>query len=642
MPDNQSNLKEFFKNLRNLFSRGPIVQHVGKKRLVVKDLDNTNAVSNTSMYTNLADRYNRIATYNKGQQYSNSWNEHRSAQNRYERYTDYEVMDQDGLVSSVLDIYADESTTSNDEGNILRIVSEDDNKIEILENLFYDILNIDFNLHTWIRNMCKYGDFFLALEISPKYGIINAYPYSVYEVQREEGTDNKNPNHVVFTLTNNTADKFEEYEIIHFRLLTDTSTLPYGRSIIEASRRIWKQVQLMEDAMLIYRIMRAPERRIFYVNIGNIPPNEVDNFMQKIISSVKKEPVVDPQTGDVNLRYNIHNVAEDFFFPVRGNEESTKVDTLPGGQNTGDIEDLEFLQRKLFASWKIPKSYLGYEEDLGQKSTLAMEDLRFARTIERVQRVIVAELTKIAIIHLYAQGYENEDLIDFDIELTNPSTAYEIQQMDLLERRINIADTAIERNVLGSEYIYKNLFNFSEKKIEDNEDQMAYDKKVKFRFRQIEEQGNDPKLTGRIVDDTMGPDSGERKLGFTYKGQKQEDDKKSDEEKIDKLDKDNNDEEDLLGLDLKKQSQDNSKPHQVSPDTTSRQFGHAPTLDISGVNPTMAKDLRKIVSPKNVIKTKQDVNFKLISEVQDLLDRIDEKFSLHKDENTQEIAENDD
>ncbi len=171
----------------------------------------------------------------------------------------------------------------------------------------------------------------------------------------------------------------------------------------------------MEDAMMIHRIMRAPEKRVFRVDIGNIPPNEVDNYMQRIINKMKKTPVIDEATGEYNLKYNMQNLTEDFFMPVRGGDSGTNIESLPGMQYE-TTDDIEYLKNKMLAALRVPKAFLGYEESLGSKATLAAEDVRFARTIERIQRITVSELTKIAIVHLYAQGYQDEELVNFDLE----------------------------------------------------------------------------------------------------------------------------------------------------------------------------------------------------------------------------------
>ena len=262
---------------------------------------------------------------------------------------------------------------------------------KILYNLFYDVLNIEFNLWSWVRQMSKYGDFFLKLEISEKFGVYNVIPYTAYHIERQEGFNLDNPSEIRYRYSpdglvnsnsglyrvpgqafqdDQTGIYFDNYEMAHFRLIGDVNFLPYGRSYIEPARKLFKQYTLMEDAMLIHRIARAPEKRIFYMNVGSIPPNEIEAFMQKTISQMKRTPYVDPKSGEYNLKYNMQNMMEDFYIPVRGNDTTTKIDTTPGLDYDG-IQDVEYLRDKLFAALKIPKAFLGYDENVEGKATLA-------------------------------------------------------------------------------------------------------------------------------------------------------------------------------------------------------------------------------------------------------------------------------
>jgi len=253
--------------------------------------------------------------------------------------------------------------------------------------------------------------------------------------------------------------------------------------------------------------MRAPEKRVFKLDIGNIPPSEVDNYMQKIINKMKKAPVVDTETGDYNLKYNMQNITEDFFLPVRGGDSGTSIDSLPGLTYEA-IDDIEYLKNKLLASLRIPKAFLGFEEQIGSKATLAAEDVRFARTIERIQRITVSELTKIAIVHLYAQGYQDADLVNFDLGLTNPSTIYEQEKVELWNNKTSLAASMVQDGLVSSEWIYKNIFGFTDDEMKELDNQIVYDYKQKFRRGQIENEGNDPaesgEATGTPSDMAMG------------------------------------------------------------------------------------------------------------------------------------------
>ena len=402
----------FFQKLTKLFSTQAIVVIDKDGKRTVKDTDDRQQGSTNLL--NLKDRYTKLQRSFAGQQSAaQSMAYH---QVRRELFRDYDSMDNDPIISSALDIYADESTLKNEFGDVIQIKTQNENVKALLENLFYDILNVEFNLWAWTRNMVKYGDFYLSIEVAPGKGIINVQPLPVYETERVENTDPNNPNYVKFKVNHDPNGKgdYENFEIAHFRLLSDTNFLPYGKAMIENGRRIWKQVSLMEDAMLIHRIMRAPDKRVFKIDIGNIPPQEVDNYMQRIINKMKKTPFVDKRTGDYNLKYNIQNLTEDFFLPVRGGDSGTQIESLGGLEYTA-IDDIDYLKNKMFAALKIPKAYLGYDENVNGKATLAAEDVRFARTIERIQKIVCAELEKIAIVHLYTQGFEDAELINFEL-----------------------------------------------------------------------------------------------------------------------------------------------------------------------------------------------------------------------------------
>ena len=480
--------RNFFGRLKKLFSTTAIVRmdKAGNRKVV----DVEERQTNTNLLQ-LKDRYTKLQR--------SFYETHAGAQSmayhqvRRELFRDYDAMDNDPIISSALDIYADESTTKNEFGDVLQIRSSNENVREILHNLFYDIINIEFNLWPWTRNMVKYGDFFLGLEIAEGKGVINVIPQSVYYSERVEGGDPNNANSVKFKVEQDRTGKleWENYEMAHFRLLSDTNFLPYGKSMIEGGRRIWKQLSLMEDAMLIHRIMRAPEKRVFKIDIGNIPPQEVDNYMQKIVNKMKKVPFVNKDTGDYNLKYNMQNLTEDFYLPVRGGDSGTSIENLTGLEYAA-TEDIEFLQKKLFAALKVPKAYLSYDENINGKATLAAEDVRFARTIERIQRTIVSELTKIAIVHLAAQGIDDAEMVNFDLSLTNASTIYEQEKVNLWSEKVRLATDMAALKMLSKDWIYSNLFNLSNDDRDEERGKIINDLKDTFRYNSIENDGNDP------------------------------------------------------------------------------------------------------------------------------------------------------
>lgn len=503
-----------FSRLQRLFSTDVIIRNVGGNQISIMD---TNQIQfNGAIQTNsLMDRYSRIYSTNPSSLYGSQFNFNYKYL-RPQLYSEYDVMDQDAIIASALDIISDECTLKNDMGEVLSIRSSNENIQKILYNLFYDVLNIEFNLWAWVRQMSKYGDFFLKLEIAEKYGVYNVIPYTAFHIERLEGFNPKNPSEVkyryspdglvnsnsgLYAVTGAGTDQtggimFDNYEMAHFRLIGDTNYLPYGRSYLEPARKLFKQYTLMEDAMLIHRIARAPEKRIFYVNVGSIPPNEVDAFMQKTISNMKRTPYVDKQTGDYNLKFNMQNMMEDFYIPIRGNDTTTKIDTTKGLDYDG-IQDVAYLRDKLFAALKVPKAFLGYDENIEGKATLATQDIRFARTIDRIQRILVSELNKIALVHLYSQGYRDEALTNFELSMQTPSIIFEQEKIELMKSKAELAQQLLEQKLLPTDWIYDNIFHLSEDQYDEYRDLIREDAKRQFRVTQIENEGNDPVESGK-------------------------------------------------------------------------------------------------------------------------------------------------
>tara|TARA_B100000700_G_scaffold329621_1_gene452011 strand:+ start:31 stop:1746 length:1716 start_codon:yes stop_codon:yes gene_type:complete len=367
-------------------------------------------------------------------------------------------------IASALDIYAEETVSADDKGNVLHIYSESRKVRELLHTLFYDTLNVDFNLPMWVRNLCKYGDFFLFNDVSPEFGVIACYPIPISEIEREEGYDPNDPAAVRFRWMTQGNQILENWQVSHFRLLGNDAFLPYGSSVLESARRIWRQLILIEDAMLVYRVIRSPERRVFYIDVGNVPPEDVPTYLEQAKNSLKREPVINQKNGRVDLRFNPMSVDEDYFIPVRGGDSGTKIDTLAGGTNTTAIEDVEYIQKKLFAALKIPKAYLGYDEDIGSKATLAQEDIRFSRAISRIQRTVISELNKIAMIHLYSHGFSGESLIDFELKLSNPSSIAQQQKLDLISTKFDIAGKVPE-GLVDRRWVQKNVMGLTDEEI---------------------------------------------------------------------------------------------------------------------------------------------------------------------------------
>ena len=426
--------------------------------------------------------------------------------NRGERYSEFDQMEYTPEVASALDIYADEMTTSSTLESMMVVESPNAEIKEILENVYFKVLNVEFNLFGWCRSMCKYGDFFLYLDIDEGMGIKNVIGLPGHEVERLEGEDETNPNYIQYQW-NSAGMTFENWQIGHFRILGNDKYNPYGTSVLEPARRIWRQLTLLEDAMMAYRIVRSPERRVFKIDVGNVDPQDVEQYMQKIMTTMKRNQVVDPETGRVDLRYNLLSIEEDYFLPVRGGASNSTIETLAGGNFTGDIDDVKYLRDKLFSALKIPQSYLargeGGEED---KTTLAQKDIRFARTIQRLQRAVISELEKIGVIHLYTLGYRGDDLLGHKLYLNNPSRIAELQELEYWKTKFDVASSATE-NFFSKRWIAKNLFGLSDEEFLKNQRELFYDKKFSTSLEAVgsEEEGQ-ADAGGGIGGDIFGGD----------------------------------------------------------------------------------------------------------------------------------------
>ena len=378
--------------------------------------------------------------------------------NRISAYYDYESMEFTPEISAALDIYAEESTTLSEKGEILTIFSESTRIKSILEDLFMNRLDLNTNLQMWTRGVCKYGDNFVYLKIDPERGIIGCQQLPNIEIERHEGKESKTSNQqntmqlptreLRFQWKNKDLE-FQAWEIAHFRLLGDDRKLPYGTSMLDKIRRIWKQLLLAEDAMLIYRTTRAPERRVFKIFVGNMDDKDIEAYVQRVANKFKRDQIVDSRNGQVDMRYNQMAVDQDYFIPVRDPAQTNPIETLAGAQNLGEIADIEYIQKKMLAALRIPKAFLGFEEVVGDGKTLALMDIRFARTINRIQKSIIQELNKIALIHLYLLGLEDE-LDNFTLSLTNPSAQSDLLRIEQWKEKITLyKDATSDQSQIG-------------------------------------------------------------------------------------------------------------------------------------------------------------------------------------------------
>jgi hypothetical protein len=445
--------KPTFKKLWAMFRRGSMISTEIKPSFDKKedissftyDFGGSKHMLNAYQWFSLADQYGV-----EGEQTRNS------------RYVEYNQMEQIGEIHTALNLVADECTSRSEDGKLLYINTENDKLREVLEVLFYDIINIDFYAWHILRSLIKYGDNPQYLDVHPQNGIQRLITIPVDDFTRIDGTP-QDPKETKFVWKTRNLE-LENWQVAHFRLLGVDKFLPYGTAYIEGARPLWRKFVLMEDAMLVYRVLRAPERKVFYMDVSGLKPEMVDDYMRKAQEKLRKQNVVTTlRGGQLDQRFDPLDVSEDYFIPVRGGETNNKIESLPGGQHVNDIEDVEYMLKKLIAALGIPRAYLTYEEDLANKSTLASLDIRFSRTIERIQRSFVNELTKIALVHLIAiGGFSKEDLFGFTLGLTNPSNMAALQKLELMERRVQVASAVHDENLFDRRYIYREMFNVRE------------------------------------------------------------------------------------------------------------------------------------------------------------------------------------
>jgi len=435
------------------------------------------------------------------------WQVNKMAHNLYQRtlyfdtdrlqaYQDYRAMDMSPEIAAALNIIRDEALTRGAGGDIIEIYSDNARIKEVIKDLLHKRLNIEFNAKLWIRDLVKYGDYFVHLHIDKDEGIYDFQTLRPEDVHREDGYDGK-PGAVRFRY-DMVNEYFEEWQIAHFRLIEDTMKIPYGRSILDPARKLWKQLQLAEDSMLVYRITRAPERRVFYIEVGNLEDGDVKTYVQKIQNQLKKQPIVDSRTGNINMKYNPMNITEDYFIPIRG-DKSSRIDTLPGASNLSDIQDIEYLQNKLFASLQVPKAYLNYAESMPGGSTLSQADLRFARTINGIQEVFLMELRRVVNIHLYFAGFK-DDIDNFTLTLTNPSTQQELLKLETQKARLEVANEYYKPDATSFTswtWVMENILGFSKQEIKLILKQKKVEKKI---FAEIDAAVDTYKKIGLFAD----------------------------------------------------------------------------------------------------------------------------------------------
>jgi hypothetical protein len=446
---------------------------------------------------------------------------------RIASYMDYEAMEFTPEIAVALETMAEESCTLNEQGQIMSIYSDSSRIKKVLEDLFFNVLDIHSNLPMWTRNTCKYGDNFVHLKLNYKYGVIGATQLTNIEISRSDS------NNFDYNETNSTTNEdskkevkfewksknlsFNAWEVAHFRLLGDDRKLPYGTSVLDKVRRTWRQLLLAEDAMLVYRVTRAPERRVFKVYVGNIDDEDVESYVQKVANKFKRTQTADNNTGQLDVRYNTLAVDQDYFVPVRDPNSPSPIETLPGATNLDQIADIQFIQRKMVTALRVPKTFLGFEEPTGEGKNLALMDIRFARTINRIQQAMIQELNKIAIVHLYMLGF-HEELSNFKLSLNNPSTQGEMLKVEQWKEKVLLYKdlVAATDGIAPTSHTWakKNIFNWSEDEIKLDLEQQRLEKAASAELEKTSEVitktgyfDKVDKLYGDIMSQKMGDDT---------------------------------------------------------------------------------------------------------------------------------------
>jgi hypothetical protein len=440
----------FYQRLNRIFRSGPAIRRKIKGQDIEKPIRSATRVGGLGLnggnaFKAAASPFSVLGSY--------------GALDREGRFIEFAEMEYQPEISTALDLFADESCSGDENGRCFHIISDNPDIQRALEELFYEIANVDFELRRWVRNLVKFGDSFLAVE-ADQTGVTNVSPIHISDIEREELYDPEDPYAVRFKLKNHGASRIlENWQVVHFRIVSNDAFLPYGTSFLEAARKVWRQLIMMEDAMLVYRLVRSPERRVFYIDVAGLNPNDIPNYMEQVKQAIRTNVSTDRALGRTDQRFNPVDVLEDYFLPTKPNSQ-TKIETLAGGQHVSAVEDVEYMQKKLTATLKVPRAYLGYDDSLSSKATLSQEDIRFSRTIQGIQKIVIAELNQLAVLHLYARGFDGQDLKNFELKLSNPSTIALQQKLNLWSMKFDIAGKALETELVDTEWVQKEILEF--------------------------------------------------------------------------------------------------------------------------------------------------------------------------------------
>ena len=416
-------------------------------------------------------------------------------------YRDADLMDAFPEIGAALDIVSEESCITNDKGMVVNVYSKSDRIKNILEDLFVNRLNVQLMAQVIIRAMCKYGNQFMLLDIDHRNGVKGWKQLPVFNVERIENgiqnpygmgasiavngitrDDSDMSTQFIWLDDNQSQIPFRDWQVAHFRLLNNSLYLPYGCSYLNSARRHWRMLSLMEDMMLIYRLERSIERRVYKIFVGAIDDADVGAYVEKIANEFKRTPIIDPMTGQVDLRKNILSVDQDIFIPVRDENAPTPIDTLSAAQNMTALDDIKFVQNKVLTALRIPKSFLNFEEAAGDGKNLALMDIRFTRTVNRIQQAFLMELTKVASIHLFLLGF-NDELTNFTLTMNNPSTQAEQLEIENMQKKIDavrdaVSDPGNGLPVMSQTRALKQIMKWSEREIKENLEEIRLEKGI--------------------------------------------------------------------------------------------------------------------------------------------------------------------
>ena len=422
------------KNNKTIFQRlgGVLKGHSGSNSVVDNFVSNSIEPNRVLFQTSDKEEYEKkLKTMSQDKFLSMQWikagydNTEKTIQTKNQMhllYYDCDLMDAWPEINAALDIMSEEACVVGSNGKMVNITSSSERIRSILEDLFVNRLNINVMLPMITRSMCKYGNEFMLLNCNSENGILGWRELPVSQMERlENGMINPNVPATSNNMLNGNPDDtqfvwigknenlpYKNWQVSHFRLLSNSFFLPYGMSVLHGARRAWKMLSIMEDMMLVYRLERSIERRIFKIFVGNIDPTEVPAYVQQIANNFKRTPIIDPLTGQIDLRKNFMSIDSDFFIPIRTENAPTPIESLPAAQNITSMDDINYMENKVLAALRIPKSFLNFQEAQGKGQNLSIMDIRFSRKINKIQQAILMELNKIAMIHLNMMGLADE------------------------------------------------------------------------------------------------------------------------------------------------------------------------------------------------------------------------------------------